>query len=600
MPHCFFVSIRPKPCRFVPNLLPVKIPDGKIKRYGWEKISTGETMRNMDNNVYTVEYGKWSRLIIRVQLIIAVIVCVIEILNNVLLYVTRSQGYGPDTIVEKLIRYLLITSVFNFGMVILSKIVERKVEDEESKRYFLMLFLTLMCTNVAYSHYQFSVTFAIFTIPIIISILYEDSKLSIFTLIISLFGELLAVMARAFDEGYNKDIGPETAIAFTLLLCVFVFARMINSTLRKRRDAVKEAVIAAEKANASAEKMMLSMKMLETLAGTLDAKDKYTNGHSMRVAFFATRLAEALGWDKEQISMLRYEALLHDIGKIGVPDAILNKPSRLSEMEFGLIKSHTIVGSDILKNMVAVPGASQVAKYHHERFDGKGYPSGRSGLDIPFNARIVGIADAYDAMSSDRIYRKALSREKIREELINGRGSQFDPELLDKFVEMMDADKLDITDTLSISESDTQQQNVLTDIENVIHKLSNASEQKKVINDFDKFYKYMRNIGLRYNHSVEVVQVEIEYETEVNQDDKLNEVSDLLQIAIRKNIRAVDMHYQYSPTKHIIILLDAGIDNIGVVQKRIQFDFDMNEMSRGCNLKFTLSDHMDAPGGSRG
>ena len=187
----------------------------------------------MDNNVYTVEYEKWSRLIIRVQLIIAVIVCVIEILNNMLLYVTRSQGYGPDTIVEKLIRYLLITSVFNFGMVILSKIAEKKVEDETSKRYFLMLFMTLMCADVAYSHYQFSVTFAIFTIPIIISILYEDSKLSVFTLIISLFGELLAVMTRAFDEGYNKDIGPEAAIAFSLLLCVFVFARMINRTLRK-------------------------------------------------------------------------------------------------------------------------------------------------------------------------------------------------------------------------------------------------------------------------------------------------------------------------------------------------------------------------------
>ncbi|MGN1181220.1 MAG: HD-GYP domain-containing protein, partial [Suilimivivens sp.] len=344
----------------------------------------------------------------------------------------------------------------------------------------------------------------------------------------------------------------------------------------------------------------LSMKMLETLAGTLDAKDKYTNGHSMRVAFYATRLAEALGWDKEQISMLRYEALLHDIGKIGVPDAILNKPSRLSEMEFGLIKSHTIVGSDILKNMIAVPGASQVARYHHERFDGKGYPSGLSGLDIPVNARIVCIADSYDAMSSDRIYRKALSREKIREELINGRGSQFDPELLDKFVEMMDADKLDITDTLSISESDTQQQNVLTDIENMIHKLSNASEQKKVINDFDKFYKYMQNIGLRYNHSVEVVQVEIDNVAAGNPDDRINEVSDLLQIAIRKNIRAVDMHYKYSSTKHILILLDAGIDNIDIVQKRIQFDFDMNEISRDYKLKFTLSDHMDAPGVSRG
>ena len=133
MPHCFFVSIRPKPCRFVSKLLFAKKPGDKIKRYCLEKMSAGETMRNMDNNVYTVEYGKWSRLIIRVQLIIAVIVCVIEILNNVLLYVTRSQGYGPDTIVEKLIRYLLITSVFNFGMVILSKIVERKVEDPQKK-----------------------------------------------------------------------------------------------------------------------------------------------------------------------------------------------------------------------------------------------------------------------------------------------------------------------------------------------------------------------------------------------------------------------------------------------------------------------------------
>ena len=566
-------------------------------------MPAGETMRKMDNNAYEVEYGKWSRIIIKVQLIIAVIVFAIEILNNVLLYVTRSQGYGPDTIVEKLIRYLLITSIFNFGMVILSKIAENRVEDEEAKRYFLMLFLTLTCADVAYSHYQFSVTFAIFTIPIIISILYEDSKLSIFTLIISLFGELVAVMARASDEGYSRDIGPEAAIAFALLICVFVFARMISSTLRKRRDAVKEAVIKAEKANASAEKMILSMKMLETLAGTLDAKDKYTNGHSMRVAFYSTRLAEALGWSKEQISMLRYEALLHDIGKIGVPDAILNKPAKLSEMEFGLIKSHTIVGSDILKNMIAVPGACEVARYHHERYDGKGYPSGLSGTDIPLNARIVCIADAYDAMSSDRIYRKALSREKIRQELIDGSGTQFDPELLNKFVEIMDADKLDIldiTDALSISENDMQQQNILTDIENMIQRLSNASEQKKVINDFDKFYKYMRNIGLRYNHSVEVVQVEIDNAAAGNSDDRINEVSDLLQIAIRKNIRAVDMHYKYSPTKHIIILLDAGIDNIDVVQKRVQFDFDTNEMSRDYKLKFTLSDHMEAPGGSKG
>lgn len=556
-------------------------------------------MEQLDNKAYEVEYEKWGRIVIKAQLIIAAIVCAIEVLNNVLLFCTKSQGYGPDTIVEKLVRYLLLTTLFNFGMVILSKITERRVANEEAKRFLLMLFTTLICTDVAFSHYQFTITFAVFVIPIVISILYEDSKLSIFTLTISFFGEIVAVVARAMDEEYNRDIGPEAAIAFALLISVYVFARMINSTLKKRRDAVKEAVIATEKANASAEKMMLSMKMLETLAGTLDAKDKYTNGHSMRVSFYATRLAEELGWDKERVSMLRYEALLHDIGKIGVPDAILNKPSRLSEMEFGLIKSHTIVGSDILKNMIAVPGASEVAKYHHERFDGKGYPNGLRGTDIPLNARIVCIADAYDAMSSDRIYRKALSGNVIRNELINGRGTQFDPELLDKFVEMMDADKLNITDTLSMDEKDMEQQNILLDIENVIHKLSSASEQKKNINDFDKFYRYMRDIGIRYNHSVEVVQVEIISVSEDNSDEMLNDVSDFLQIAIRKNIRAVDMHYRYSPMKHMIILLDAGLENIGVVQKRIQFDFDVNDISKSYKLEFTLSDHMDAPGDSK-
>lgn len=556
-------------------------------------------MEQLDNKAYEVEYEKWGRIVIKAQLIIAAIVCAIEVLNNVLLFCTKSQGYGPDTIVEKLVRYLLLTTLFNFGMVILSKITERRVANEEAKRFLLMLFTTLICTDVAFSHYQFTITFAVFVIPIVISILYEDSKLSIFTLTISFLGEIVAVVARAMDEEYNRDIGPEAAIAFALLISVYVFARMINSTLKKRRDAVKEAVIATEKANASAEKMMLSMKMLETLAGTLDAKDKYTNGHSVRVSFYATRLAEELGWDKERVSILRYEALLHDIGKIGVPDAILNKPSRLSEMEFGLIKSHTIVGSDILKNMIAVPGASEVAKYHHERFDGKGYPNGLRGTDIPLNARIVCIADAYDAMSSDRIYRKALSGNVIRNELINGRGTQFDPELLDKFVEMMDADKLNITDTLSMDEKDMEQQNILLDIENMIHKLSSASEQKKNINDFDKFYRYMRDIGIRYNHSVEVVQVEIISVSGDNSDEMLNDVSDFLQIAIRKNIRAVDMHYRYSPMKHMIILLDAGLENIGVVQKRIQFDFDVNDISKSYKLEFTLSDHMDAPGDSK-
>lgn len=548
-------------------------------------------MGNTDNHVYEVEYERWGRVVVKAQLIIALVVFVIELINNALLYATRSQGYGPDTIVEKLIRYLLITTIFNFSLVILSIIVEKFVKDATTRRFLLMLFMVLLCSNVAVSHYQFAVTLACFVIPIVVSILFEENMLSIFTLFTSMLALLVAVLTRAADSAYNKDIGPEAAIAFGLLISVHIFARMLTNTLKQRREATKAAVIASEKANASAEKMMLSMKMLETLAGTLDAKDTYTNGHSMRVAYFSTRLAEALGWDDEAVSELRYEALLHDIGKIGVPDAILNKPSRLSNMEFDLIKSHTIVGSDILKNMIAVPGASAVAKHHHERYDGKGYPDKLSGEDIPLNARIVCIADSYDAMSSDRIYRKALSPDIIREELVKGRGTQFDPVLLDEFLKLVDDNKLKISDTLTIAEENPDQQNVLADIENMLYKLSNASEQKKVINDFDKFYKYMRNIGLRYNHSVEVLQVELVPNEENYNSEELNEASDLLQIAIRKNIRAVDIYHKYTATTYMLILLDAGVDNISVVQNRIMFDFESNEIGKRFSLSFTLSEN---------
>ena len=544
---------------------------------------------------YEAEFKKWDNVVITAQLIIAGVVCFIEILNNTLLYITRSQGYGTDTIVEKLIRYLLVTSIINFGMVILSKIVVKKVDDDIKKRYLLMFFTVLICTDVAFSHYQFAVTLAIFVVPIVISILYEDWNLTLFTTAISIVGSLIGIFARSLDREYNKDIGPEAAIALALPISVMIFARLINRTLQERRAEVKEAVIRAEKSRANAEKMALSFKMLETLAGTIDAKDKYTNGHSMRVAIYSTKLAEKLGWDEGQIEKLRYEALLHDIGKIGVPDAILNKPSRLSDVEFDLIKSHTLVGSDILKNMVAVPNATEVARYHHERFDGRGYPTGICGTEIPINARIVCIADSFDAMSSDRIYRKALSKEIIREELVNGRGTQFDPDLLDVFLKLFDEHKLD-SEVSMVFEPDksTEQKYVLEDIENVIRKVTEMEEQRSSLYEFDKFYKYMRNIGLRYNRSIEVISIEIEKADSESIHDIDEEISDILQVAIRKNIRAVDVYYKYSASKHMFILLDAGVDNIDVIQQRILFDFNSNLLSEGYVLKFSLNESIES------
>ena len=133
-------------------------------------------------------------------------------------------------------------------------------------------------------------------------------------------------------------------------------------------------------------------------------------------AEYSVRLATALGWDKEKIDTLRYEGLLHDIGKIGISDVILNKAAALSDDEYDMLKDHVTIGYDIMHDASTLPGAANVIRYHHERFDGTGYPNGLKGEQIPLDARIVSIVDTYDAMSSNRIYRKALPKEKIREE----------------------------------------------------------------------------------------------------------------------------------------------------------------------------------------
>ena len=181
----------------------------------------------------------------------------------------------------------------------------------------------------------------------------------------------------------------------------------------------------------------VSLNSIMVIANTIDAKDAYTSGHSLRVAKCSAAIARKLGWSEKEIQNFQYVALLHDIGKIGVPDAILNKPSRLSDEEFQVIKKHPIIGNDILKDIHMIKSVAEGALYHHERYDGRGYPFGLAGEDIPLYARIICIADAYDAMTSNRIYRHKLTLEKVIREFENGRGTQFDPFLTDLFLEML-------------------------------------------------------------------------------------------------------------------------------------------------------------------
>lgn len=176
---------------------------------------------------------------------------------------------------------------------------------------------------------------------------------------------------------------------------------------------------------------------IETFTGFIDAKDAYTNGHSKRVGDYTRLIAQEFGYDGEELNHIYYIALLHDCGKIGIPDAILNKPGKLTDEEFEIIKSHTVRGGEILKSFTSLKDAEMGALYHHERYDGKGYPEGKTGEDIPFVARMICVADSFDAMNSNRVYRKLLTKERIISEIETNKGLQFDPKVADVMLRLL-------------------------------------------------------------------------------------------------------------------------------------------------------------------
>ena len=185
----------------------------------------------------------------------------------------------------------------------------------------------------------------------------------------------------------------------------------------------------------------LTLHVVQTLAEAIDAKDTYTNGHSGRVAAYSKEIAKRYGYESRQQDEIYMMGLLHDVGKIGVPDWIINTTSRLTDEEFAEIKKHPVVGNNILKRIKEKPELAFGARWHHERVDGRGYPDGLKGNEIPEEARIIAVADAYDAMTSNRSYRDVMPQEKVREQIEKGKGAQFDPKFADIMLEIIDEDK---------------------------------------------------------------------------------------------------------------------------------------------------------------
>lgn len=219
-------------------------------------------------------------------------------------------------------------------------------------------------------------------------------------------------------------------IAAVLLIALLVWISIYAKTLRlKQRQAEYQSIIG---------------QALRTFANTIDAKDKYTNGHSVRVAAYSLEIAKKLKLSKDEQERIYYIALLHDIGKIGISDNILNKPGKLTEEERKTIMSHPTIGGEILKDFTSLPGIGEGARYHHERYDGKGYNEGLKGEEIPFFARIIGVADSYDAMSGGRCYRKGMEADVVVEELKKGAGTQFDPKIVAVMLELIEEGKVPI------------------------------------------------------------------------------------------------------------------------------------------------------------
>lgn len=184
----------------------------------------------------------------------------------------------------------------------------------------------------------------------------------------------------------------------------------------------------------------LSTQVMMALASAIDAKDTYTNGHSLRVAVYSRELARRMSKTPQEINDIYYIALMHDIGKIGIPSAIITKPDKLTDEEFMIIRSHPAIGAEILKKISEMPDIYIGARWHHERYDGRGYPDGLKGKEIPEIARIISVADAYDAMTSRRSYRDMMPQAVVKAEMEKGRGTQFDPEIAAYMIEMIEED----------------------------------------------------------------------------------------------------------------------------------------------------------------
>lgn len=343
----------------------------------------------------------------------------------------------------KTLPYFLIFMFLTAAPFIIACLYYKKNRDSaQLKNYvvfgYLIMYLFIMFTGG---------TMMVFTyiFPMLsLLILYHDRKLILEMGVISAVINLVVIGVHVVQNRITFANSQDIEIQIALIGLVFYFSYMaaeLYGNIKRTNDSFNEEL--QDKTKQISE---MAIQTITTIANTIDAKDEYTEGHSNRVAQYSRMLAKKLGKSDKEADEIYYIALLHDIGKIGIPDSILNKPGKLTEEEFKMIKQHPSIGGKILRDVKSFPNLEIGAKYHHERFDGRGYPEGLKGEEIPEIARIICVADSFDAMNSNRVYRRHFTKEYIRSEMEHCKGTQFDPKIAQAMIELMDEEALDEID----------------------------------------------------------------------------------------------------------------------------------------------------------
>lgn len=340
---------------------------------------------------------------------------------------------------ERTLSYLLVFSLVTVAPALLILILYLRQPDRYRLRYeivigYFIMYIFVMITGST------TLVFCYILPMLSLLVLYHQPRIILYTGIASMLLNIISITMRVnrgeITSHNSKEVEIQLALLFLCFLGSFLATRLYDEIHKKN----EEYTTMLTERNDEIQRM--TMQTIMTIANTIDAKDEYTRGHSRRVAEYSAAIAEELGFSHEEVQDIRFIGLLHDIGKIGIPDAVLNKPGRLTDEEYQVMKGHTTVGAEILKDIDMIEGLDIGARYHHERYDGKGYPDGLSGEKIPMIARIIAVADAYDAMSSNRVYRRHLSKDKVLTELKNGIGTQWDPKCTEAMIRLLKEDRL--------------------------------------------------------------------------------------------------------------------------------------------------------------